>query len=134
MAFSLLQQPVCLNFAAVPVSFSFDLSAQRPIYWSARDPAACSAVQDMRLALKVLCDMRCQPTSPSRQLGIVVQAMIAFEEDVPPPDTQRLQQQVREIGDEVQQALATASKGRLLKAGLQVSFCCSAVIELSSVI
>lgn len=46
--------------------------------------------------------------------------MIDFEEDVPVDDVQRLQQQVQGVAEGVQQALATASKGRLLTAGLQV--------------
>ena len=50
-----------------------------------------------------------------------MQAMIDFEEDVPLDNTQQLQQRVQEILQGVQQALATASKGRLLKAGLQVA-------------
>ena len=50
-----------------------------------------------------------------------MQAMIDFEEDVPENDVQQLQQQVQEVAKGVQQALATASKGRLLTAGLQVS-------------
>ena len=49
-----------------------------------------------------------------------MQAMIDFEEDVPDNDVQRLQQQVQQVAEGVQQALATASKGRLLTAGLQV--------------
>ena len=53
--------------------------------------------------------------------------MIDFEEDVPVDDVQRLQQQVQGVAKGVQQALATASKGRLLTAGLQVSH-----IDLSS--
>ena len=51
--------------------------------------------------------------------------MIDFEEDVPVTDAQRLQKQVQEIGSGVKEALDTASKGRLLKAGLQVG--CSAI-------
>ena len=50
-----------------------------------------------------------------------MQAMIDFEEDVPDSDMQRLQQRVQEVGEGVQQALGTASRGRLLTAGLQVS-------------
>ena len=50
-----------------------------------------------------------------------VQAMIDFEEDVPDNDVQRLHQQVQQVAEGVQQALATASKGRLLTAGLQES-------------
>lgn len=50
--------------------------------------------------------------------------MIDFEEDVPARDMQRLQAKVRDIGSGVQRALDTASKGRLLKAGLQVSCVC----------
>lgn len=49
------------------------------------------------------------------------QAMIDFEEDVPDSDMQRLQQRVQEVGEGVQQALGTASRGRLLTAGLQVT-------------
>ena len=49
-----------------------------------------------------------------------MQAMIDFEEDVPDDDVLRLQQQVQQVAEGVQQALATASKGRLLTAGLQV--------------
>lgn len=48
--------------------------------------------------------------------------MIDFEEDVPDSDVQRLQQGVGEVGEGVRRALATASKGRLLTAGLQVSW------------
>lgn len=47
--------------------------------------------------------------------------MIDFEEDAPDSDVQRLQQGVREVGEGVKRALATASKGRLLTAGLQVT-------------
>ena len=50
--------------------------------------------------------------------------MIDFEEDVPLRDAQRLQAKVRDIAHGVQRALDTASKGRLLKAGLQVSYMC----------
>ncbi len=52
--------------------------------------------------------------------------MIDFEEDVPVTDAQRLQKQVQDIGSGVKEALDTASKGRLLKAGLQVG--CSAIL------
>ncbi len=47
--------------------------------------------------------------------------MIDFEEDVPVTDAQRLQKQAQDISSGVKEALDTASKGRLLKAGLQVS-------------
>ena len=50
-----------------------------------------------------------------------MQAMIDFEEDVPLADAQRLEDAVQTIRAGVQEALATASRGRLLKAGLQVS-------------
>lgn len=50
-----------------------------------------------------------------------LEAMIDFEEDVPDSDMQRLQQRVQEVGEGVQQALGTASRGRLLTAGLQVA-------------
>ena len=50
-----------------------------------------------------------------------MQAMIDFEEDVPANDVERLQSSVRQVAEGVQQALDTAGKGRLLKAGLQVS-------------
>lgn len=46
--------------------------------------------------------------------------MIDFEEDVPVTDAQRLQKQLQDISSGVTEALDTASKGRLLKAGLQV--------------
>ncbi len=52
--------------------------------------------------------------------------MIDFEEDVPVTDAQRLQKQVRDISSGVKEALDTASKGRLLKAGLQVG--CPAIL------
>ncbi len=52
--------------------------------------------------------------------------MIDFEEDVPVTDAQRLQTQVQEIGSGVKEALDTASKGRLLKTGLQVG--CSGMV------
>ncbi len=55
-----------------------------------------------------------------------LQAMIDFEEDVPVTDAQRLQKQVRDISSGVKEALDTASKGRLLKAGLQVG--CPAIL------
>ena len=47
--------------------------------------------------------------------------MIDFEEDVPDNDAQRLQHKVQDIAQGIQQALDTASRGRLLKDGLQVS-------------
>ena len=53
--------------------------------------------------------------------------MIDLEEDVPVHDVQRVQRQVQEVAVGVQQALATASKGRLLTAGLQISH-----VDLSS--
>ncbi|DBB01794.1 hypothetical protein WJX77_008352 [Trebouxia sp. C0004] len=50
-----------------------------------------------------------------------LEAMIDFEEDVPVTDAQRLQKQVQAIMSGVKEALDTASKGRLLQAGLQVA-------------
>lgn len=47
--------------------------------------------------------------------------MIDFEEDVPDNDAQRLQHSVEGIAQGIQQALDTASRGRLLRAGLQVT-------------
>ncbi len=57
----------------------------------------------------------------SNSLVSCLQAMIDFEEDVPVTDAQRLQKQAQDISSGVKEALDTASKGRLLKAGLQVS-------------
>ena len=59
--------------------------------------------------------------------------MIDFEEDVPLSDAQRLQQQVQDIAKGVQQALDTASKGRLLKSGLQVGTCLSTPVQRTRV-
>ncbi|KAL0039327.1 hypothetical protein WJX79_003589 [Trebouxia sp. C0005] len=50
-----------------------------------------------------------------------LEAMIDFEEDVPVTDAQRLQKHVQDMSSGVKEALDTASKGRLLKAGLQVA-------------
>lgn len=59
--------------------------------------------------------------------------MIDFEEDVPLSDAQRLQHQVQDIAKGVQQALDTASKGRLLKSGLQVGTCLSTPVQRTRV-
>lgn len=50
-----------------------------------------------------------------------MQAMVDFEEDVPDSDMPRMQQRVQEMAQGVQQALDTATRGRLLTAGLQVT-------------
>lgn len=66
-------------------------------------------------------------SSPKLALAVPgLQAMIDFEEDVPVTDAQRLQKHVQDMSSGVKEALDTASKGRLLKAGLQVG--CSAIL------
>ena len=79
---------------------------------SAREASATSSV------LHTLCCYILSQASTS--LFSWLQAMIDFQEDVPVKDAQRLQNQVQDIGSGVKEALDTASKGRLLKAGLQV--------------
>ena len=71
--------------------------------------------------------------SAPKCLLLLCQAMIDFEEDVPLSDAQRLQHQVQDIAKGLQQALDTASKGRLLKSGLQVGTCLSAPVQRTRV-